>query len=309
MTETRQTATEAAARPRSMDELKAVFGRLCSQEGFKRGLAFQPGATDIIVAPYVKCGTTWMQQIVHGLRSGGSMEFGEILEVVPWIELAHDMSLDLEAPQPFAPRAFKTHLPWDMVPKGGRYIVVFRDPLEAVASMHRFLEGWLFEPGSIPLAEYAAAVLAQGPGWWGHAASWWRQRDRADVLLLTFGGMKADLPGAVDRVADFIDPEIGPEAREIAARQASFDFMKRHERQFDDHLLRARRDAACGVPAGGTATKVAAGGRGPGTAELPEALRAAFEARWQETLGAEFGFGSYAEFARAVEARSVPAPA
>ena len=28
--------------------------------------------------------TTWVSQIVHGLRSNGSLEFGEIGEVVPW---------------------------------------------------------------------------------------------------------------------------------------------------------------------------------------------------------------------------------
>lgn len=293
-----------AARPCSLDEMKAVFGRLFTKEGFERGLVFRPAPTDILISPYVKCGTTWMQQIVHGLRTGGSMDFDEILEVVPWIELAHDMAVDLDAPQVSHPRAFKTHLPWDLVPKGGRYIVVFRNPLDALSSMHRFLEGWLFEAGSITLAEYARYVLEQGPGWWGHAASWWRQRDRPDVLMVTFERMKADLPGVVDQVADFIDPTLGAETRAIAARQASFDFMKRFERQFDDHLVRAHRDAACGLPFGGIASKVADGGRmGDGAATLPEDVRAAFDARWRDTLEAEFGVASYAEFATTVDAR------
>jgi len=34
-----------------------------------------------------KCGTTWMQQIVHGLRTRGSMDFNEITRVVPFLYL------------------------------------------------------------------------------------------------------------------------------------------------------------------------------------------------------------------------------
>lgn len=37
------------------------------------------------------------------------MDFREVSEVVPWIELAADLDQDLEAEQVAAPRAFKTH--------------------------------------------------------------------------------------------------------------------------------------------------------------------------------------------------------
>ena len=40
-----------------------------------------------------------MTQIVHSLRTGGSLDFGEITEVVPWDILAHDCGQDLAAPQ------------------------------------------------------------------------------------------------------------------------------------------------------------------------------------------------------------------
>ena len=51
-----------------------------------------------------KCGTTWMQQILHQLRSGGDMSFDEISDVVPFIELAYDTELDLEAEHKYQPR-------------------------------------------------------------------------------------------------------------------------------------------------------------------------------------------------------------
>ncbi|MBN34283.1 MAG: hypothetical protein CMM46_05805 [Rhodospirillaceae bacterium] len=80
-----------------------------------------------------------MQQIVHGLRTRGPVDFGEITEVVPWIEVAHALDMDPEAEQVANPRAFKVHLSWDEVPKGGRYIVIARDPEAVAVWLFRFM--------------------------------------------------------------------------------------------------------------------------------------------------------------------------
>ena len=55
------------------------------------GGARRPRAGDVLVVTSPKCGTTWVQQIVHQLRSRGSMDFEEISIPVPWIEMAHDL--------------------------------------------------------------------------------------------------------------------------------------------------------------------------------------------------------------------------
>eukprot|EP00954_Amorphochlora_amoebiformis_P022429 1353270-Amorphochlora_amoeboformis.AAC.2 len=52
-----------------------------------------------------KCGTTWTQQIVHQLRSGGHMAFEEISQVVPWDILATDVGIDINGEQLFHPRS------------------------------------------------------------------------------------------------------------------------------------------------------------------------------------------------------------
>jgi membrane protein len=90
----------------------------------ERWQAFQPRPSDIIITPYAKCGTTWLQQIAHGLRTRGSMDFNEITEVTPWIENAALLGWDLDAEQAANPRLFKSHLAWREVPKGARYIVI-----------------------------------------------------------------------------------------------------------------------------------------------------------------------------------------
>ena len=84
--------------------MKERLSRLETEEGRLKGLRFKPRSSDVFIVTSPKCGTTWMQQIVHQLRTGGDMEFREITEVVPWIELAHDIHLDLEAEQKQTPR-------------------------------------------------------------------------------------------------------------------------------------------------------------------------------------------------------------
>src|SRR4051812_18074909 len=134
------TPTNIPTRPTTLEEFLNRIQHFNSEESRKRGLAFQPQPTDVIISPYPKCGTTWLQQIVHGLRTRGDMNFEEITAVVPWLELAFTLGLDLEAPQPF-PRAYKSHLDWNDIPKGGRYIISIREPKDALISFYRFFEG------------------------------------------------------------------------------------------------------------------------------------------------------------------------
>src|SRR3954447_2960755 len=148
------TTSDAPRRPGTLAEFKEKSEGFFFDESMQRGKAFKPRATDVIISPFPKSGTTWLQQIVHSLRTRGDMNFEEITAVVPWLEMADALGLDLEAPQPF-PRAYKSHLNWNDVPKGGRYVISIREPKDALVSFYRFFEGWWFEPGSIPFETFA----------------------------------------------------------------------------------------------------------------------------------------------------------
>lgn len=281
-------------RPDTLEGMIGALDRFVTEDGMERALAFQPQASDVIVAPFGKCGTTWMQQIVHGLRSGGDMSFEEISGVVPWIELAHDMGIDLDSPQTGPFRAFKSHLSWDRIPKGGRYIVVLRDPLDAMVSMYSFFENWFFVSGTVGLEAFADYYLdrADGRDYWTHLSSWWAVRERDDVLLVAYEHMKQNLPDAVTQVARFVEATDSA-VLELATRQATFDFMKAHGRKFDDHLTRDSRDPACGLPAGSETSKLGIGKTGQGKPLVSERSREIYDRRWQETMGGRFGLPDY----------------
>jgi hypothetical protein len=284
-------------RPHTMDELKACIKHMISAEGIRRALAFQPQPTDIFISPFAKCGTTWVQQIVHGLRTRGDMDFAEITAVVPWLEMAYELGIDVEQPQKARPRAFKSHLSWDLIPKGARYIYAIRDPRDAVVSMYHFLEGWFFEPGSIPLSVFARERFIQSPPpgrYWSHLLSWWAHRHDPDVLFLCYEDMKQDLPGTVRRIAAFIGCPLDNELMNLVVHQSSIEFMSAHKRQFDDHLIRQARDAVCGLPPGGESSKVRTGNVGDHAHELSADLIAELDQIWREEIEPQTGFPSYA---------------
>ena len=299
------TARPRPSRARSVEELQDRLARLFTASGYQAGLDFQTGPDDVLISTYPKCGTTWMQQILHGLRTGGDMDFEEITLVVPWLEAAADMGIDPQAAQKAGPRCFKTHLSWNRIPKGARYIHISRDPADALVSAYRFLEGWFFEPGTIDLETFSTESFLdgrRGETYWDFLLSWWERREAPDVLFLFFEDMKEDLEATIERVASFIDRPLDDALRETVLRQSSHGFMKAHERQFDDHPLRDARNASCGLPDDAGSTKVASGATGAGSRELGPAIRAALDERWRATVGRATGAMTYADLRAAFRA-------
>jgi hypothetical protein len=285
-----------------MEEMSARMQTLLTPEGIGRGLAFSPRPSDVIISPYGKSGTTWTQQIVHGLRTRGDMDFDDISRVVPWLETSTDLGIDLDAEQKAAPRAFKSHLPYMAVPKGCRYIVPVRNPRDALVSLYRFFENWWFEPGSITVDEFARGRYfkrgedsAEGSDYWTHFSSWWAVRDDPSVLLLAFENMKRDLPGTVKRIAAFLEIPLDDQLEEIVVRQASLDFMLGHKDRFDDKLVRERSEAVCGLPSGSDSAKVRLDDIGSRAPKLSREVLAEMDALWEETIGREHGLASYEE--------------
>ena len=101
-------------RARNMAEMAQISARTMDmKETLASIAAYQPRPTDIIISPAGKCGTTLLQQTFHTLRTRGDMDFDDISRVVPWIETAKSLAIDINAEQVAEPRGFKSHLSWD----------------------------------------------------------------------------------------------------------------------------------------------------------------------------------------------------
>jgi len=281
--------------PTSIEDLLAGLRRINPEEGLRRAAAFEPQATDIFIVTYPKSGTTWLQQIVHGLRTQGSMDFDNISEVIPFFEMALDFGTDLQAPQPGHPRAFKTHLPWAMLPKGARYIYVLRNPKDVLISHYHFLAGWRFEPGTVSLEDFANEIfMFKGRLYERHFIPWWERRHQPDTLLLCYEDLQEDLPKAVQRIAPFIGCPLDEELLATVVEQSSFAFMQAHKHKFAVHSYARDLDQKYGLPTPDEIPPIVRTGRvGNHVEELPAVISQKLDMIWQEEVGSRFGFRSY----------------
>jgi hypothetical protein len=280
-------------RPTSIREMHERMQNFATSEGWQRGLDFKPTPPDVFIVTPPKCGTTWMQQIVHGLRTRGSMDFDEISRVVPWINMAHDLGIDIYAPQVAEPRAFKTHSNLNEVPKGGKYIVVVRDPCDALVSDYHFMGEMFFDKDSVSLEEFAREDFIPERGVHQHILAFWQRRHDPDVLPLCFENMKADLPKTIERVAEFIGIALDEDLKEIVLRQSDIKFMQAHKDQFEDHIIRKARSEAMRLPLDGQLNKVRTGQVGESKQVVPDQIKHELEAVWQEEITSKIGLNSY----------------
>ena len=94
---------------------------------------------DIIISTYAKSGTTWMQQIIYQMLSGGDTE-QEVHAMSPWVDMRiPPKSVKLPALEAQTHRRFvKTHLPVDALvysPKA-KYVYIGRDGRDVVWSLY-----------------------------------------------------------------------------------------------------------------------------------------------------------------------------
>jgi Sulfotransferase domain len=175
--------------------------------------------------------------------------------------------------------------------------------------LEEFVECMVLARGVPPTSNDSAS-------YWEHLLSWWRKLEsrEADVLLLFYEDMQADLPGTVDRVAAFLGGDAAGESEAAVALRArtvehsTFAYMSAPENRglFDDHIVRAARDPKMGLQwppkEAGTGKVRASGGQsGQGSGLGPE-LVAKIDERWKLIADAT-GAQSYAELRALAKAR------
>jgi aryl sulfotransferase len=232
------------------------------------------------------------------------MDFDEITCVIPWNINALDCGQRMTDEHVANPRCFKTHDTYDEVPKGCKYIVVVRDPRDVLVSFHAFLCDWgKTDARDFTVADFAE-VLFCGKGsrsgdYWNHLASWLDHINDPNVLFLFFEDLKKYHPQCVQAVAKFMSIT-DAEALKIATQQSSFEFMRDHARQFDDHFLASNVARRNGYVVDLAVGKVREGGGQVGGHKnvLTPSLIAQLDRRWQQTIFPRFSFPSYDAFHR-----------
>lgn len=281
-----------------------------SERSVAFGRSFTPRPTDVFVATYPKCGTTWVTQICHQIRAPGHMDFEEIAQVCPWDILAFDCSQDLDADHVASPRVFKSHEGANDIAKGAKYVHVCRDPDDALVSFWRFLPAWAaIPPGQISIEEFTEAVfggVSHSGGIWDFYVAWWERRKDPNVLWVCYEDLISDLEAQIRRIARFMDVPLDDGRLAVVKEKSSFAFMQEHQRQFDEHFVFEKVREQMGIPADYvfgdvSVSKVRAGGGTVGEKKhLPDKVAEMMRKRWEESVCAKTGLRSYADLRAAV---------
>jgi hypothetical protein len=206
--------------------------------------SFKPRATDVLITTAPKAGTTWMQQILHQLRTGGDPDFDSIAEAVPWLELPRDGLSTQDVIEVFErirdPRVFKTHCTYEQTPGADivRIIMSSRDPRDCCVSFYHHVTDMTDDARKrvgfdhLHTLDDVFEMWIEYAAWYRNIQSWWPHINDSNVLWLRFEDMKASLEDAVDKIIAFLDWRITPGQRDRVLAYSSFDWMKTHSDKF-----------------------------------------------------------------------------
>jgi hypothetical protein len=222
---------------------------------------------DIVISTPPKCGTTWTQMIC-ALLIFRSVEFPLPLDQMSlWPDMLTRRRDDiLAALERQRHRRFvKTHTPLDGLPFDERvtYIGVGRDPRDAAISWDHHMANADMDkvmamraaavgPADPPTADAPATPESLRDRFWAwvdnddvliglapmlrHLSQFWAERERANVVLLHYDDLRADLPGQMRALAARLDIEVEAERWPELVRAATFDYMRGRARQYAPDL-------------------------------------------------------------------------
>ncbi|XP_029311770.1 sulfotransferase family cytosolic 2B member 1-like [Cottoperca gobio] len=193
---------------------------------------------DIIIVTYPKSGTTWMQEIVPLIMSGGDPASVETLpnwERVPWLEETHACNFNLE--QRPSPRMFTTHFQYNMMPPSffevkPKVIYVMRNPKDVFTSSFHYYgtASFLVNPG--PQIKFLHKFLdgkVMFGSWFDHVKSWLNAEDKECILHISYEEMIMDLKDSLARIAQFLQKSLDAEVTEKIADRCLFKNMKQNK--------------------------------------------------------------------------------
>jgi len=208
---------------------------------------------DIVVSTWSKSGTTWMQQIIGQLISGGDPDlYGP--EDSPWIDSRFAPDVLAEADAQTHRRYLKTHLPIDALvysPKA-KYIYIGRDIRDVFWSWYNHWANFTPEildyinglPGreGPPVGYPGPDIRLEFRRWlvggskpnipfFEHVQGWFDARRLPNLELFHFADLTADLPAEVRRLARFLEIEIDEAKLPAMLEHCSLEHMRKLARR------------------------------------------------------------------------------
>ncbi|WP_420640587.1 sulfotransferase domain-containing protein [Candidatus Leptofilum sp.] len=194
---------------------------------------FETLPRDTFVVTFPKCGTTWMEQVIHLLLNDGEQGEKLITDQNPWVEAipSRPQGFHQFLAQMMQPRVFTSHLPLQLMPGLGdpmaRFVYVARNPKDTAVSYYYHDRSKIGYDGSWAdhLQLFMAGKLMFG-NFFSHVLDWWQASQTAEnIFFTTYEAMKADLGQVVTQLADFLDVAAAPALVKTVVEKSRFKAM------------------------------------------------------------------------------------
>jgi hypothetical protein len=112
--------------------------------------------------------------------------------------------------------------------------------------------------------------------------------------------MIADLPGTVQKIADFMGITLDDELLDIVVRQSSREFMLAHSHKYDSHHIVEIGGKRAGLPPAIDTNKVTPGTPNNPRYQLSTEIKQELDEIWREQIQPKYGFKNYEELRHAL---------